>query len=251
MRLKRSQEIVIDFIDGAKNDDYLKQIMKLNLVVKTDVTHMSRIAKNRITFFIINKEKANILVDKEIMILEQTVIIKSYAGRDKRILFSNVRPFIRDGKITDALLSVGIKLTRPIEPLRASTAIPGYEHLASYRQQSYVNENKIKELPGYIIIDHEDLDYHVFITSDSLSCYSCKQRGHKAAACPNRPETSAQPSDENLADSSVLDFETSQGFEMNVNEEFSSETQSRPTSKIENEKSLPSPPPLQSLRIRC
>ncbi|KAL3269444.1 hypothetical protein HHI36_008514 [Cryptolaemus montrouzieri] len=90
------------------------------------------------------------------------------------------------GDIIDALKNLGLHLASPVSFLKAG--IPGdeYSHILSFRRQAYVFSSTEKfELQTSILIPYDGNEYRIFISTDKMECFICRQSGHIASNCPN------------------------------------------------------------------
>lgn len=181
---KKDQGIIFDIIDGARNEDYLRAIAK-----KTDpknILSASRITQNRFCFFV----KSVPLVDELISVGNNVltvgtsqVTMRPYVARLKRIILSNVYSFIPDQVLENKFAELGIHLKSAITTLHISSA-PEFAHIQCHRRQVFVHPDDIEKIPGDFSITYDATTFHIFVTTDKMICFECKQEGHTSKHCP-------------------------------------------------------------------
>nr|CAI5847940.1 unnamed protein product [Callosobruchus analis] len=141
---------------------------------------------NRVCAYVATKELADELVDKHKVIIIKgiAVQIRPLISRNKRIILSNVCPVIPHYVVLDKLSELNITPASPITFLRAGLTEPGFNHILSFRRQVYVAPEDICKIPERIQISFEETNYWIYLTTDTMSCFLCKQEGHIAKQCP-------------------------------------------------------------------
>lgn len=89
----KEQAIVIDAIENVPIDEYARAIG--NKVGATEVHFISRISRDRLCIYVSSKELADKLIEKhEHVIIAGSLTISPMLTQNKRIIISNVQPFI-------------------------------------------------------------------------------------------------------------------------------------------------------------
>jgi len=120
---------------------------------------------------------------KSITINNQEIQLRRLINPAKRIIISNVCPSISNQEILNVLRDINITPTSQINYLKAGLNIEGYEHILSFRRQMYINHEDIPKLPGSLIINSNGSLFRIFLTDDSITCYTCKSTGHTSNTC--------------------------------------------------------------------
>lgn len=191
---KKEQAIVLGAIEGPKLGDYVKAISEIT--GPKNITFASRMSNNRICIYLSSVQAVDNLIEShgKVTVLDNEICIRRLITPARRIIVSNVSPYIPHETIAAALKAIGLKLVSQISFLRAG--IPGdeFSHVLSFRRQVYVTplENNAT-LPTSIIIKYEETNQRVFLTFDDMTCFLCKQPNHVVANCPNTTTGSIDP----------------------------------------------------------
>ncbi|KAK2574834.1 hypothetical protein KPH14_012937, partial [Odynerus spinipes] len=60
---------------------------------------------------------------------------------------------------------------------------PGFTHITSFRRQVFIDPDDIEKLPKEFTINYEETLYHIYVSTDKITCFVCKQDGHTAKYC--------------------------------------------------------------------
>lgn len=179
------QAIIIESIDKVKIEDYAKAIG--DIIGAQEVRFISRISINRVCIYVSTKELADNLIEKQknVVISGVTLEIKPLFTRNKRIIISNVHPFIPHQVIENVLISeYKIQPVSKISFLKAGIDKTPYAHCYSLRRQVYIKPEDIGSMPGSFQINHDGVTNWIYLSSDSIKCFICKEEGHQAKNCP-------------------------------------------------------------------
>lgn len=179
----REQAIVFNSIDGVPQKDYVITIGQI--VQPKNILFVSRISNNRFCIFLNSKEILESLIAKnpEITINGHKIQLRRLLNPAKRIVISNVCPSIPNATILHALQNLDISPSSQINHLKAGINLVGYEHILSFRRQVYIKHEDIPKLPGSLSLSHNQSQFRVFFTDDTLTCYTCHKTGHTSNTC--------------------------------------------------------------------
>lgn len=122
---------------------------------------------------------SGITVDNEFIQVEQLV------KPAKRVIISGIEPFIPNECLTPHLEVLGRVLPNSLRYISASIKTPRLSHVLSHRREVLILLNDTNaDVNGSIEIKHMEKKYRVFISSDSMKCFQCKQSGHLRKDCP-------------------------------------------------------------------
>ncbi|CAI6363409.1 unnamed protein product [Macrosiphum euphorbiae] len=179
----REQAIVFNSIDGIPQKDYVIAIGQI--VQPKNILFVSRISNNRFCIFLNSKEILESLIVKNptITINGHEIQLRRLLNPAKRIVISNVCPSIPNTTILHALQNLDISPSSQINHLKAGINLVGYEHILSFRRQIYIKHEDIHKLPGSLTLSHNQSQFRVFFTDDTLTCYTCHKTGHTSNTC--------------------------------------------------------------------
>lgn len=181
---KKENAIVIDSVNQAPTLDFIQVLaQKIN---PAHIRFVSKISNNRLCVYLATKEVADELVEKHksITVCRQEFPIRPLISRNKRIILSNVSPSIPHALIENKLYSYGIKTVTPMSFLRAGFSSPNLSHILSFRRQTFISPEDESKLPECFQVIFEEVPHWIYITSDTPTCFQCKQQGHLAKNCP-------------------------------------------------------------------
>ncbi|KAM3834051.1 PDZ domain-containing protein 2 [Diretmus argenteus] len=99
----------------------------------------------------------------------------------KRVMLSNIPPFIEDETIVKELSRYG-KVVSPVRKLLSGCKAPELQHVVSFRRQGFmVMNNGVVGLTINFKVSVEGFDYTVFATTENMKCFSCGKEGHLAS----------------------------------------------------------------------
>ncbi|KAG5889041.1 hypothetical protein JTB14_009446 [Gonioctena quinquepunctata] len=184
---KKNQAIVLHAEDNLKLFDYVKAIG--DIIGSKHITFASKISNNRICIYLSCPNDVDELLktNPTINIKNLTLSIRRLISPTKRILISNISPSIPHDLAENAIKSLNLQLASPISFLRAG--IPGdeYNHILSFRRQVFVfppHDNF--ELQTSLLVTYEGTEHRIFLSTDRMECFVCRQSGHIANNCPNQ-----------------------------------------------------------------
>lgn len=186
---RKDQAIILDSIDGITLREYLVSLS--SLIPASSIRFISRISNARICIYLDSKKTADNLIDvkKKIMVKNITLEIRPLVTRNKRIVLSNVCPVIPNYIIEEKFKELKIQILSPISFVKIGVPDPGFAHILSFRRQLYISPEDEKHLPESFQVNFDGTNYWIYISSDSLKCFSCNTTGHIAKNCPKTEPT--------------------------------------------------------------
>lgn len=191
-KLPLEQAIIIEKILDRSHEMHIQALTKIapvNNFFATDV-----ISQDRIIVWCKTRNIADDLIGKCILVAGQTIQLRPYVTQNKRVLFSHCFPQVENEFLVEQLAELGIKTLSPIHTLRAGFKDSSISHLQSLKRQVYIAPEDVNKLPTMIRANIFGSTYFVFVSTDVMRCWKCKQEGHVAKHCTNvREETTISP----------------------------------------------------------
>lgn len=187
---KKDQAIVLHAEEGLKLFDYVKAVG--DIVGPKNIAFASRISNNRICLYLATTEVVDKLIRShpKIPVGNLELNVRRLISPTKRILISNINPDIPHELVEDTLKGLGLHLASPVSYLRAGMPSDVYSHILSFRRQVYVfSSTEDFELQTSVVIPFDETTCRIFLSTDRMECFVCRQTGHIANNCPNPPAT--------------------------------------------------------------
>jgi len=139
-------------------------------------------------FFLDDVNKVNEIVASGIVLNESYTPVMPLMQPAKKILLSNVPPFIKDEVIQRELVRHG-KIVSQFKKIALNCKSAQLKHVVSFRRQVYmILNNESAELNLAMKFRIDDFDYVIYATSETMKCFKCGQGGHLARSCPENVE---------------------------------------------------------------
>uniref|UniRef100_A0A9J8BET3 Protein phosphatase 1 regulatory subunit 16A n=1 Tax=Cyprinus carpio carpio TaxID=630221 RepID=A0A9J8BET3_CYPCA len=133
-------------------------------------------------------EKVNSVVQSGVVIQDTLVSVVPLIQPAKRIILSNVPPFIKDELLVAELSRHG-KIMSQMKKIPLGCKSPLLKHVVCFRRQVYMVLNKAEDEMNMAFKSRIDgFDYVIFASSDTMKCFACGMEGHTKRACPARIE---------------------------------------------------------------
>ena len=138
-----------------------------------------------VVLFLETVELANEVIEKGVVIDGVFTPVLSLSAPSKKVIISNIPPFIKDEIFIEALSRHG-KLVSPIRKIAISSRNPLLKHIVSFRRFVYMITKDNKDLDFTLDVPVEGFHYSVYVSSCLMKCFGCGQTGHLVRACPDR-----------------------------------------------------------------
>lgn len=183
---KKEQAIIINVVEDLSLRDYIVAVG--NIVQPHNVKFASRISNNRVCIYLSSTEMVDDMVQNHnvVKVADYELNIRRLITPARRLLMSNVHPCIPHDVIQRSLTTLGVQTITPITFLKASYFSEDYGHVMSFRRQLYMQPDDDLQLPSSIIVDFEGTSHRIFLSSDEITCFLCKEKGHITKKCPKQ-----------------------------------------------------------------
>lgn len=145
---------------------------------------------NAVVLFLNTIEKTNEIVQKGVVINDELIPVLPLSSPSRKIIVSNIPPFVSDACIAKELSSFG-KLVSPIRKIALGCKSPMLKHVMSFRRQVYmILKDNNDELNLSFNVKVDGFNYTIYATSESImKCFGCGKIGHLIRSCTSGGET--------------------------------------------------------------
>lgn len=181
----KNQAIVVDAIEGHTVPEYAIAFGKL--IDSHNILFISRISHGRVCVYLNSDKLVDQLTEKKtnINIGTNTLEIRPLISKAKRIILSNVCPVIPNTIIEEELQRLDITPVSQLTPIKAGINMPGFTHILSFRRQMYIKPEDVEKIPENMQINVDNTTYWIYLSTEKLTCFLCKEEGHLAKYCKN------------------------------------------------------------------
>ena len=190
----RKNAVVFSVADNVYLSSYVDALS--SSVPPNSITHASRISNGRAAVYLYSKEIADEAILCGLHIQETYVEISPLVLPTTRLVLSNVYPEIPNYVIT-ANLSDFCKTVSPVRPI--PLGMKGNNCRISCHLEDRFMSLSTQILPYHINFNHAGVNYRIFISTESVKCFSCGEYGHISKHCK---KNTSQPDDNQPTDPS-------------------------------------------------
>lgn len=172
-----------------------------------------------VVMFLDDIDKANQLIENGVVIQGTFISVLSLVNPAKKIIISNVPPFLKNEILAKELQRHG-QLVTLIKLIPMSCKSPHLKHVMSFRRQVLmVLKNNDEELNLVFKFKIDGYDYTVHVTSELMKCFGCGTVGHLIRSCPERVTLAEINANEQPSTSGAATSGTTQGNTRTASEE--------------------------------
>ncbi|CAI6364022.1 unnamed protein product [Macrosiphum euphorbiae] len=182
---KKDQAIIFNTIQDIPQIEYIKAFSLLT--APKNIKFASRVSNNRFCIYFSNKIIVDQIIEKQpfITINKTEIPYRRLINPAKRIIISNVQPIIPHDTIANAINALSITMLSPITFMKAGFPNDDFSHIGSFRRQVFIHPEHSDKIPSSILLHFDQTEYRVFLSDDTVTCFSCKQTGHTSNHCKN------------------------------------------------------------------
>lgn len=186
-----------------------------------------------IVVFLKEIEMVSQLVECGLTVQDVFVPVLPLSNLSKKVMISNVPPFISDKALESILARYG-KLVGPIKMIPLGLKTPELKHVMSFRRQALmILSAEFETLDVSVKLTVFDRDYTIFISTETMKCFICGKYGHIKTGCPVVKEAqrarncseSNPVQDLNVVENNDLVKRTTESVAADVNAEISASTE--------------------------
>ncbi len=169
-------------------------VEECSLAVAKVVGHKSVLSAARmnsaIVLFLDDVNKVNEIVTSGIVLNDAYTAVMPLMQPAKKVVLSNVPPFIKDEVIGRELGRHG-KIVSQIKKITLKSKSAELKHVVTFRRQVYMILNNGQDLNLVLKFRIDDFDYNIYVTSENMRCFKCGQENHIARDCPGNETNEA------------------------------------------------------------
>lgn len=185
---KEDQAIILTSITGIPIKDYIVNLSEV--VGPENIQFASKISHNRVCVYLSSKQCVDdfMIHHGGIPIGDVFVSARRLITPASRIVISNVPPHIPHEVVESTLKDSNLKVVSPVSYVGMGLGLPKLHHVCSFRRQVYIVLNENKDLPSSVMVSGEGKKHRIFLSTDEIKCFVCRNSGHISKNCPNLNE---------------------------------------------------------------
>ncbi|KAL0151799.1 hypothetical protein M9458_052893 [Cirrhinus mrigala] len=178
-------------------------VLAVGQVVGFDSVLSASRMNSAVVVFLDSVEKVNSIVQSGVVIQDTLTPVMPLLQPAKKVILSNVPPFIKD-ELLIAELSRHGKIVSQMKKIPLGCKSPLLKHVVCFRRQVYmVLKNDAEDLNVTFKFRIDGFDYVVFATSDTMKCFRCGKQDHIRSACTEKINDAERVNNEELGETAV------------------------------------------------
>lgn len=198
VRPKSNQAVVLELLKNNEisNEKYIDAL--LEVVRPEEITHISRISRNRLCVYLTTAGKAAELVEvnKFVVVNNEQVKINYLIAKSVKVTISNADASISNTAIKRYLNHVcKIRTASSVSELKVNTSRDQLKNVHSFRRLVYIHPEDVNKLPSSQKFQGDGTTWNVFFNTGNPKCFLCGSEDHFAKQCKETDElTQSTPS---------------------------------------------------------
>lgn len=137
-----------------------------------------------VVIFLDSIEKVNKIVERGVVLRETQTPVFPLMNPAKKVMLSNVPPFVRD-EVLERELSRHGQIVSTIKKVLFGCKSPLLKHVVSHRRQVHmILKKEGDELNLAFSFKIDGFDYVFYASTESMKCFGCGREGHLVRNCP-------------------------------------------------------------------
>lgn len=208
---KKDQGLIIESAEGLKIKQYLQVVGEI--IGPENIMYASRLSRDRICMYLKSKLLVNEITENfdYIQIDEHNLAVRPLTLRATKYFLNRVCPSIPGSFLHDKISEIGINITSMIIREKMTNDDDGYSHIYSFRRTFYGIPGKNINIPDSILINFENENHRIFLSTEIKKCEYCKKIGHTSEKCRKKllDDTLLSQQKDDLSDSLSLSMKDS------------------------------------------
>lgn len=238
VRPKSNQAVILELLDNKEinNEKYIDAL--LEIVKAEEITHISRISRNRMCVYLTTADKATSLVDvnKYVIVEGEEVKISPLVARSVKVTISNADASISNTAIKRYLnLVCKIRTSSSVSELKINSISERIRNVFSFRRVVYIHPEDVDKLPSSQKFKGDGTTWNVFFNTGNPKCFICSAEDHLAKQCPSNFLPTQEEENQEITDVSnkkIEMSETADELSLNLDSNDSSQTSPAAASQI-------------------
>lgn len=152
-----------------------------------------------VVVFLKEEDMVHHLVEVGLSVGDAFLPVLPLSSPSRKVILSNVPPFISNDSLERLLGRYG-KILMPIKMIPLGVKNPDLKHVMSFRRQTFMILNaEFQTLDVSVKLTLSGKDYTIFISTDSMKCFSCGAFGHTKQKCPSNKRAKQNETELNVS----------------------------------------------------
>ena len=206
--------VKMESLEGVSVNIYVEKIAEM--VEDKEILAASRMNRS-VVVFLKTTNSVDIICTNGLTITEEFIQPQPMVKPATKVILSNVPPFLPNELLAEKLEPYGKVITQSFRYIPLGCRKDSLRHVKSFRRQVYI-VLKQGNINGVLHTFYNGNSYSIYISTDEVRCFHCKDTGHIRRNCPSlqqnremetNPESQQQQHGE-VDDSNNTELDTSE-----------------------------------------